>query len=205
MQQSSIFSERIVGILYIGIISLCTNKLLEWNIFFESLWPRSAKKISIIQSNMIRHKALMNSEVTLENILQAYNSRERACMEYDRMRDFQDGQNFETVRAAIAPHLYDDDLEAFRRECESKSGQWLEEEKNFKRWSDPSDHSVRRFWLQGMPGAGTSFAFHNLNIKITHKKGRRSQPLSLSVAKEQLVIMSYSHSPGTISLHTTMP
>ena len=56
----------------------------------------------------------MNSEVTLENILQAYDSRERAYMEYDRMHDFQDWQNFEAVRAAIAPYLYDDDLEAFR-------------------------------------------------------------------------------------------
>jgi hypothetical protein len=112
----------------------------------------------------------MNSEVTLENILQAYDSRERAYMEYDRMHDFQGWQNFEAVRAAIAPYLYDDDLEAFRRECQSESGQWLEEENSFKRWSDPSDQSIRLFWLQGMPGAGTSFAFHNLNIKITRKR-----------------------------------
>jgi hypothetical protein len=101
----------------------------------------------------------MNSEVTLENILQAYDSRERAYMEYDRMHDFQDWQNFETVKAAMAPYLYDDDLEAFRRECQSESGQWLEEENSFKRWSDPSDHSVRLFWLQGMPGAGTLLRF----------------------------------------------
>jgi hypothetical protein len=74
------------------------------------------------------------------------------------------------VRAAISPYLYDNDLEAFRRECQVESGQWLEEEDNFKKWSDPDDHSVRLFWLQGIPGAGTSFASREQHIMITQKR-----------------------------------
>jgi hypothetical protein len=138
--------------------------------FFESMWPRSANKISVIQSNIIRHKALINSEVTLESVVQAYEAREKAYQEYERTHQFQDWQNFESVRAAISPYLYDNDLEAFRRECQVKSGQWLEEEDNFKKWSDPNDHSVRLFWLRGIPGAGTSSASREQNIKITRKR-----------------------------------
>ena len=138
--------------------------------FFESLWPRSANKISVIQSNIIRHKALMNSEVTLESVVQAYEERERAYQEYERTHQFQDWQNFEGVKSAISPYLYDDDLEAFRRECQVESGQWLEEEDNFKKWSDPNDHLVRLFWLKGIPGAGTSSVSREQNIKITPKR-----------------------------------
>jgi hypothetical protein len=124
-------------------------------VFFESLWPRSANKISAIQNNIIRHKALMNSEVTLENVVQAYEARERAYREYERTHQFQDWQNFEDVKLALIPHLYDGDLEKFGRECQIGSGQWLQEEDRFKIWADAKDHSVRLFWLQGIPGAGT--------------------------------------------------
>src|SRR5271170_6784620 len=119
---------------------------------------------------MIRHKALMNSEVTLENIVQAYEARERAYQEYERTNQFQDWQNFECVKAAISPYLYDGDLEAFRRECQVESGQWLEEEENFRKWSDPNDHSVPLFWIHGIPGAGTSSASREQTIKITWQK-----------------------------------
>jgi hypothetical protein len=139
-------------------------------VFFESLWPRSANKISVIQSNIIRHKALMNSEVTLENVVQAYEARERAYQEYERTNQFQDWQNFECVKAAISPYLYDSELEAFRRECEAESGQWLEEEDSFQKWSDPDDHSVPLFWIQGIPGAGTSSASREQTVKITRKR-----------------------------------
>jgi len=138
--------------------------------FFESLWPRSANRISGIQSNIIRHKALMNSEVTMESVVQAYEAREKAYQEYERTHQFQDWQNFEGVKAAISPYLYDNDLGAFRRECQVESGQWLEEEDNFKKWSDPNDRSVRLFWLQGIPGAGTSSASREQDIKMTRKR-----------------------------------
>jgi hypothetical protein len=105
---------------------------------------------------MVRHKALMNSEVTLENIVQAYEARERAYHEYERTHQFQDQQNFEDAKCALMPYLYDEDLENFGRECQVGSGQWLQEEDRFKSWSDASEQSIRLFWLQGIPGAGTS-------------------------------------------------
>jgi len=60
--------------------------------FFESMWPRSANRISGIQSNIIRHKALMNSEVTMESVVQAYEAREKAYQEYERTHQFRIGK-----------------------------------------------------------------------------------------------------------------
>ena len=99
----------------------------------------------------------MNSEVTIESVAQAYEAREKAYQEYERTHRFQDWQNFEGVKAAVSPYLYDNELEAFRREYQVEPGQWLEDEDDFKKWLDPNDHSVRRFWLQGIPGDGTFF------------------------------------------------
>lgn len=113
---------------------------------------------------MVRHKALLNSNVTLEDVIRADEARERAYQEYERTHQFQDWQNFETVKAAIAPCLYDDYLEYLSRECGSESRQWLEDEDDFKKWSDPNDQSVRLFWLQGIPGAGKSFSLHEKNM-----------------------------------------
>ena len=109
----------------------------------------------------------MNCEVTLVNIVQAYDAREKAHQEYERNHQFQDWQNFEGVKTAISPYLYDNDLEAFRRECQVEPGKWLEEDQNFKKWSDPNDLSVRLFWLHGIPGAGRSNAFSRQTFKIT--------------------------------------
>lgn len=84
----------------------------------------------------------MKKEVTLNSVIQVYEARERAYQGYERTHQFQYWQNFETVKAAISRYLYDDDLEAFRREYQVESAQWLEEEENFKKWSDPNVHSL---------------------------------------------------------------
>jgi hypothetical protein len=102
----------------------------------------------------------MNSEVTLENVVQAYEARERAYQEYERTHQFQDRQNFEDAKVALSPHLYDADLEKFGRECPIESGEWLQKEDSFKNWANANHCSVRLFWLQGIPGAGTSRALY---------------------------------------------
>jgi hypothetical protein len=112
---------------------------------------------------MVRHKTLLNSEVTREDIVRADEARETAYQEYERTHQFQDWQNFEMVKAAIAPCLYDDYLELLSKEYKSESGQWLEGENDFKKWSDPNNHSIRCFWLQGIPGAGKLFTLHGQN------------------------------------------
>ena len=94
---------------------------------------------------MVRHKALMNREVTLENVIQAHEMREGDFQEYERTNKFQDRQNSEDVKVALSPYLYDKELEIFREKCLPETGQWLKEEKIFQKWSDLNEQSVRLF------------------------------------------------------------
>lgn len=122
--------------------------------FFESLWPKYDSKICVILRNIERHTVLMNSEVTLAHITEAYAARTRMFGEYERAIDFQHRQDFESAKVSLSPHLYDNDLERLQRGCCPESGRWLEKEMAFSCWLDPRNKSARLIWFQGIPGAG---------------------------------------------------
>jgi hypothetical protein len=126
----------------------------EWNLFFESLWPKYGNKITIIMANIDRHAHLMIGEVTLTDIVKAHEAREQAVEKYTRDEEFQRRQDFESVKQSLLPKLYDDELEEFSKRRCPHSGEWLESDDQFSRWLDPKDKSQRLFWLQGIPGAG---------------------------------------------------
>jgi hypothetical protein len=126
----------------------------EWNLFFESLWPKYGNKITIIMANIDRHAHLMIGEVTLTDIVKADEAREQAMEKYTRDEEFQRRQDFESVKQSLLPKLYDDELEEFSKRRCPHSGEWLESDDQFSRWLDPKDKSQRLFWLQGIPGAG---------------------------------------------------
>lgn len=122
--------------------------------FFESLWPRYAAKISIILNNMARHKLLMDSEVTLANIGEAYAARSRAYEEYEKNQASWQRQHFESAKLSVSPRLYDYDLEKIRERCCEETGRWIWKEDAFCSWYDLNDLSTCVLWLVGMPGAG---------------------------------------------------
>jgi hypothetical protein len=130
------------------------NSSAEWNLFFESLWPKYGNKITIIMANIDRHTHLMIGEVTLTDIVKAQEAREQAMEKYIRDEEFQRRQDFESVKQSLLPKLYDDELESFRKRRFPRSGEWLESDDQFSGWLDPKNKSQRLFWLQGIPGAG---------------------------------------------------
>jgi hypothetical protein len=132
-------------------------KHLEWRVFFESIWPRYASKISVILENITRHTILVDSEVTLADISEAHAARIRAYEEYERAQNFQQRQQFEIVKSSLSPKLYDVDLDNLQRQSYGDAGQWLDDEEDFRKWSDPNDESARLLWLEGIPGAGAIF------------------------------------------------
>ena len=131
-----------------------TNAFAEWNLFFESLWPKYGNKIKVIMANIERHNNLMIGEVTLADIRKAHEAREQALKRYTRDEDFQRRQDFEAVKQGLRPKLYDDELEGYRRIHCPGTGEWLDSNDQFCRWLDPKNKSQRLFWLQGIPGAG---------------------------------------------------
>ncbi|KAL9122534.1 MAG: hypothetical protein Q9187_000916 [Circinaria calcarea] len=126
----------------------------KWSIFFESLWPRYAGKISVILHNIRRHKLLVTDEVTLANITEAYKARERAYEEYDKNQQEWDRLNFAEVNRSIAPSMYDHELERLGSKCNRVTGEWMRTEDAFCDWSDLKSPMTRIIWLVGIPGAG---------------------------------------------------
>ena len=96
----------------------------------------------------------MFNEVNLEHITNAHNARIAALDHYERIREFQERQDFEAGDTYIRPKMYDDELDRLRRTYCKDTGRWLQKEKTIYGWLDPADAATRLVWLQGIPGAG---------------------------------------------------
>ena len=132
---------------------------------FESLWPRSAAKISIVLNNIALHKLLMDSEVTLANIGEAYTARSLAYEEYEKNQTNWQRQRFESAKLSLSPRFFDLDLERIRERCCEDTGHWLWKDDAFCRWYDPNNLSMRILWLVGIPGAGTTMLVPTLFLR----------------------------------------
>jgi hypothetical protein len=136
----------------------CTNlepPTVEWSKKFQSLWPKYAGKLKVVQDNITKHTILMQGEVTLAEITEAHTARTRSLQEYERNHEFQQRQDFEMVLASLAPNLYDQELERLRGKCTIDSTSWLANHVQYQKWFDESDKSTRLLWLEGIPGAGS--------------------------------------------------
>jgi hypothetical protein len=126
----------------------------EWRVFFESLWPLYAGKFFVIRQNMERHRLLLDNQATLSHITEAHAARVRAYREYEDTYEFQQRQDFATVKSSLNPQLYDDELERLRVTCTVESGKWLKRKESFSLWSDTNNLLDRLLWLEGIPGSG---------------------------------------------------
>jgi hypothetical protein len=96
----------------------------------------------------------MNEEVTLENITEEVLARQRDYERYEQQQEFEDLQNFRALLSELSPPLYDKELDTITHDRVSGSGQWLEENVDFKKWVNPRNMSRRCLWLEGIPGSG---------------------------------------------------
>src|SRR5436190_17005729 len=94
----------------------------------------------------------MNSEVTLENVIQAHETRERAFQEYERTKKIPRPAEFQRCKSGHTCMIKS--WKIFREKYLPETGQWLKEEEIFQKWSDLNEHSVRLFRLRGIPGEG---------------------------------------------------
>ncbi|KAI1657870.1 hypothetical protein F4813DRAFT_389137 [Daldinia decipiens] len=155
---------------YAVLLNFLSNRRL--NVFFESLWPNIRSSIAKIQENMEHHKAMITANVTLEDILQAHQARKLALEEHACAQAFRESQTFSAIRNELNPHNYDVELMDILRRSSVTSGNWLDEETDFRKWYDPTDSNIRRLWLHGIPGCGKTFVVGNL-IKKMQSSGQR--------------------------------
>ncbi|KAI1211064.1 uncharacterized protein F4807DRAFT_459295 [Annulohypoxylon truncatum] len=156
---------------YAILLNFLTNP--RRNIIIESLWPNIRSSITKIQENMDHHKAIMTTNVTLQDILLAHQARKRALEEYDQAQTFRDNQNFSIIRNEFNPHDHDTELSSILRRSSVTSGEWLKDEPDFMRWRDPVYRTARIMWLYGIPGSGKTFIVGNL-IRTMQISGQRA-------------------------------
>ena len=106
----------------------------------------------------------MQSEVTFADISEAHAARIRAFEEHERAQKASQIQEFEAVKLSLSPHLYDVDLERIRQKSHQDTGQWLDNEVEFRRWFNPNDRLAQLLWLEGIPGAGMTFRSPEITI-----------------------------------------
>ena len=134
-------------------------KMAGWMIVFDSVWPRHKAKIQVVVNSLEHHCLLMTEEVTLEHITDARKAQIADIDRWQKAFEFQEQQNFRNIEAYISPKLYDDELDRLQRAVCERTGRWLNKEQALKYWFDPNDDTTRLVWLQGIPGAGTSYIF----------------------------------------------
>ena len=125
---------------------------------FESFWPKYSSKFQVILNNIGQHRILMDNEVTLAHITEAYAARASASAKYVRDQEYDERTEFHLIKNSLSPQLYDAQLERIRQRCSVQAGEWLKRDTRFSDWHDTSNQSARVLWLSGIPGAGIAAA-----------------------------------------------
>ena len=99
---------------------------------------------------------MMDREVTLAHITDAYGARVAAYDKFERDQEHEERMEFQNIMNSVSPRLYDAQIERIRQRCLIHSGKWLEQDKDFLEWEDASNDSASMLWLMGIPGAGTA-------------------------------------------------
>ena len=101
---------------------------------------------------------MMDSEVTLAHITEAYAARASAYDKYERDQESDERTQFHFIMNSLSPQLYDSQLEKTKQRCSVPAGKWLETDEYFSNWQDTSNRTARILWLTGIPGAGIANA-----------------------------------------------
>ena len=101
---------------------------------------------------------MMDSEVTLVHITEAYAARASTYDKYEKDQEYDERMEFRHIMTSLSPRLYGDELERITQRCSIAAGKWLETDKHFSDWQDASNQSERILWLTGIPGAGMANA-----------------------------------------------
>ncbi|KAN0108843.1 hypothetical protein V8E51_008585 [Hyaloscypha variabilis] len=144
-------------ILDIYAIALKFFSASRWRIIFEAMWPKQQDKTRVVMSHIERHTLLMRNEVRLEHIREEYDARLRALEHFEKTERSHLRQEYNTIKEAISPRIYEDELYRIRgRICEG-TGKWLLRDATFAEWINGSERPTKPIWLQGIPGAGKAY------------------------------------------------
>jgi hypothetical protein len=124
--------------------------------FFKLLWPRFQERFSVVLQNIENHKLLIDREMTLTYIKDAYEARNKALAQHEEILAIREQQQLESLERYLNAPLYDEELEKINEERGPNTGHWLFQDLKYQRWADPNHVDVANhiLWISGIPGAG---------------------------------------------------
>ena len=118
------------------------------------MWLKQRDKIQIVMLQIERHKFLMRNEVRLEHVREEHEARRKAMDHYEATERSLRKQEYNIIKAAIAPHTYEEQhYRICGRICEG-TGKWLKKDAMFIQWLKGPAKPSKPIWLQGIPRAG---------------------------------------------------
>lgn len=140
---------------------------LDWRRIFDSIWKTFRTKFSPVLNSLRRHRELL-VQVKLTATFGAVETTRRVLQETieksnEELKQILDiiNQKRKQILDKLGSHGHHND-KGHRRLPDQRyptSGDWILEEPHFLQWFDPEDPSNDLLYLNGMPGAGKSYAF----------------------------------------------
>jgi len=121
---------------------------------WETVWPKRIEAIREVEDKIELHARLLRDNVTFEDIRRAEEARAATFRKFREDEARRSKEKFQALETAINPRMYDDRLSWLDRRMCPGTSDWLGQDREFCKWLDKSDQTIRLLWLQGIPGAG---------------------------------------------------
>jgi len=145
---------------------LPANNCVAWKKLYTATWRTFRTDFSAIIANLQAHRRLLDSQAIflgIQEIMKVMKELHEArsvlnddC-ERRKEEDFNRRQLAVVSWLSAADSASDHEHALSVHESEPHSGQWLFQQGEIKDWMDPSSASEPFLWINGKPGAGTSF------------------------------------------------
>ncbi|KAF2494438.1 hypothetical protein BU16DRAFT_462815, partial [Lophium mytilinum] len=120
--------------------------------------------ISAIQGNIENHKMIMNSNVTLEHVLQAYHHRRITLQKHEDDKKYQNQMRLKILSDIMTSVSCHSKLHSSIEATSAGSGEWFFSSLAFQSWLNSKAFSEKGLWIRGIPGAGKT----NLTANVIH-------------------------------------
>jgi hypothetical protein len=127
-----------------------------WRKLFTATWKDFQESFKPILSDLLRHRELIGSTASLEQIQESRDARLQSQASFAALElEQSQAKKLAVVNWLFAADAHDDqDAFVATRHDIPDTGRWILEEPKIKDWLDPSQSSVTIVWLNGKPGAG---------------------------------------------------
>ena len=153
-QAMKLFRQTSIALLVHGLsIAYADEFDTGWRMLFECLWPKYEDIFVIVIKNIEKHKGLIDREVNIKMITEAWKARDEDLKRHQEERDTRE---LDLLERTIPPHNYRALLENVQMRHCAETGKWIFSDPLFRSWLNAGSNEAKQrlLWLAGVPGAG---------------------------------------------------